>query len=175
VIRECIIHRGPVYIFMPLDLSMEEVPKSLLDKPIDLSLPIDTNTQNAAIEAIINTLVEAQNPCLFVDGLTQRYGARAEARAIANLLQIPAYSANMGKCVVDESEAYFVGMYQGIVSDPEVAAGFEKSDCVFLIGSIAADTNSGGLTRKFEKEKGIQVNANNVVASSLILHSVGAF
>ncbi|KAF2433106.1 pyruvate decarboxylase-like protein [Tothia fuscella] len=163
VIRECVIQRAPVYIFMPLDLSMEEVPRSLLDTPIDLSLPIDTKVQTKAVDAIISALTEAKNPALFVDGLVQRHGAREECKALAKALNITTYTANMGKGVIDETEPYFAGMYGGVISDPELLEAFEKSDCVLLLGNIAADTNSGGLTRKFEKDEGIQVNANNVV------------
>jgi pyruvate decarboxylase len=154
---------------MPLDLSMEHVPKSLLDTPIDTSLPVDAAAQDAAVDAILETLTIAKNPCLFVDGLVQRYAAKEECRALAQKLQLPVYSANMGKSIIDETEPYFVGMYMGVVSDPEVLQGVESSDCVVALGSIAADTNSGGMSRKFNKDNGIEINANSVVVSCIIV------
>jgi pyruvate decarboxylase len=150
---------------MPLDLSMEHVPKSLLDKPIDTSLPVDTAAQDAAVDAILETLSAAKNPCLFVDGLVHRYAAKEECKALAQKLQLPTYSPALGKAIIDETEPYFVGMYQGIVSDPEVIEAVEASDCALVVGSIAADTNSGGFTRKFKKDSGIEVYANSVVVS----------
>jgi pyruvate decarboxylase len=165
-IRECVIHKAPVYIFMPLDLSMEHVPKSLLDTPIDTSLPVDSAAENAAVDAIVEALTAAKNPCLFVDGLVHRYGAREECRALAKLLEFPVYSANMGKSIIDETEPYFAGMYQGVVSDPEISEAIEATDCPLILGSIPADTNSGGLTRNFKKDGGIEINANNVVVIS---------
>jgi pyruvate decarboxylase len=158
---------------MPLDLSMEHVAKSLLDTPIDTSLPVDAAAQDAAVDAILETLAAARNPCLFVDGLVQRYAANDECRALAKKLQLPVYAANMGKSIIDETEPYFAGMYQGVVSDPEILEAVEASDCVVQLGSIAADTNSGGLSRKFNKDAGVEIYPNNVVVSctSLQLHS----
>ena len=52
VIRECFIKSGPVYIFLPLDLSAEEVDASLLNTPIDISPHVDNKAQETAVDAI---------------------------------------------------------------------------------------------------------------------------
>jgi pyruvate decarboxylase len=154
---------------MPLDLCWQHVPASLLDKPIDLSLPRDEAAIDRAVDAIIERLKQAHNPALFVDGLVSRYSARAECRAIADKLKLPTYSANMGKAIIDETADYFAGMYQGAISDPEMAEAFEKSDCLLVLGNINADTNSGGFSRKIRPDSSIEVNVDDVVVSPLIL------
>jgi pyruvate decarboxylase len=163
VIRECVIQSAPVYIFLPADLCQEHVPKSLLSKPIDLSIHVDVKAQDAAITAITEALSSAENPSLFVDSLAHKHGARQECRALARKLQIPTYSAGMGKGILDETDHYYGGMYSGAISDPEVIAAIEASDCTLTVGSVAADTNSGFFGRKWREN--IEINPTNVVVS----------
>ncbi|KAF2400301.1 pyruvate decarboxylase isoenzyme [Trichodelitschia bisporula] len=163
VIRECVISCGPVYIFMPIDMSSEPVPSSLLSTPIDFSPPIDSDAQNRAVEAIVGALREARSPCLFVDALVQRYDAREDCAALAKRLRVPVYSTHMGKATVDETEEFYAGIYHGQVDDKAICEGIESSDCVLVLGSVNADTNSGGFTRKIRKDAEVQINPNNVV------------
>lgn len=163
VIRECVIQSAPVYIFLPLDLSQEKVSKSLLSKAIDLSIHVDEKAQDAAITAILDTLSQAENPSLFVDSLAHKHGARQETRALAKKLQIPTYSAGMGKGILDETEPYFVGMYSGPISDQWIISAVESSDCTLTVGSVNADTNTGFFGRKFKEN--IEINSTNVVVS----------
>jgi pyruvate decarboxylase len=167
VIRECIIQSAPVYIFIPLDLSQEKVSRSLLSKPIDLSIHVDEEVQDAAITAILDALSHAQNPSLFVDSLAHKYDARQETRALAKKLQVPTYSAGLGKGILDETEPYFIGMYSGSISEQWIISAVESSDCTLTLGSVNADTNSGFFGRKFKEN--IEINATNVVVS-LIFH-----
>ena len=163
VIRECIVRSGPVYIFVPLNMAHEELPASLLDTPIDLSLPVDKKAQTAAVEAIVAALKDAKKPAIFADTLTQRHNAVPEARALAKKLRIPAYAANMGKGVLDETDDFWVGMYHGQVNWPGVTEALESSDLIVVLGSLPSDTNTGGFGRNFDTGKTIYINPNDVV------------
>ena len=150
---------------MPLDLCWQHVPASLLDTPIDVSIPADDAAIDEAINAILTRLRDAQSPVLLVDGLVSRHHARQECRALAEALKIPTYSSNMGKAIIDETLPYFAGMYQGAISDPFIAEALEASDCVLVLGNINADTNTGGFSRKIRPEACIEVNVYNVTVS----------
>ncbi|KAF2101247.1 pyruvate decarboxylase-like protein [Rhizodiscina lignyota] len=163
VIRECMVRSGPVYIFIPLNMVHEELPASLLDTPIDLSLPVDIKAQTAAVEAIKTALQEAKKPAIFADALTHRHNAVPEARALAKRLQIPAFAANMGKGILDESDDFWVGIYHGQVNWPGVTDALESSDLILVLGSLPCDTNTGGFQRKFGTDKTIEINPNYVV------------
>ncbi|KAF9636700.1 Thiamine pyrophosphate enzyme TPP-binding protein [Lasiodiplodia theobromae] len=163
VIRECFIHSRPVYIFLPLDLSQETVPHSLLSTPLDLSLPITPSTQTAAATAILSALRTATNPAIFIDCLTQRHGAVAEARALVSSLRLPVYASNMGKCIVDECGEYYVGTLNGKLGAPGVAEALGAADVVLVVGDLPADTNTGAFTRPIEMGRAVVVNPFDVV------------
>ncbi len=82
VIRECFIKSGPVYIFLPLDLSAEEVDAKLLDTPIDIHPHPDSAAQKEAVDAILTKLAESKHPSLLIDALVHRFNAVPEATAL---------------------------------------------------------------------------------------------
>ncbi|KKY28027.1 putative pyruvate decarboxylase [Diplodia seriata] len=143
VIRECFIQSRPVYIFLPLDLSQETVPASLLSTPLSLTPAIDASAQSAAASAILAALRAAANPSVFVDCLTQRHNAVGEARALVDALRLPVYASNMGKAIVDETHALYVGALNGKLAAPGVAEALGKSDVVLVLGDLPCDTNTG--------------------------------
>ncbi|KAL1613573.1 hypothetical protein SLS54_010478 [Diplodia seriata] len=165
VIRECFIQSRPVYIFLPLDLSQETVPSSLLSTPLSLTPAIDTAAQSAAASAILAALRAAANPSVFVDCLTQRHGAVGEARALVQALGLPVYASNMGKAIVDETHALYVGAMNGKLAAPGVAEALAASDVVLVLGDLPCDTNTGAFTRPIDVAGGgaVVVNPFDVV------------
>ncbi|KAF2634889.1 pyruvate decarboxylase [Massarina eburnea CBS 473.64] len=161
VIRECFIQSGPVYIFLPLDLSAEKVPRSLLDTPIDVDPKIDQSAQEEATKAIISAISSAKHPILLVDTLVKRFGASTEARELATKLQVPVFSANMGKGVVDETDENYIGVWNGEISAPGVKEEAKKNDLVITLGYLPADTNTAGFSRRISGES-VHINPFDV-------------
>lgn len=169
VIRECFIKSGPVYIFLPLDLSAEEVDASLLDTPIDTEPHVDAAAQDAAVKAITAALAEAKHPSVIVDAWVQRFGAATEAQQFVRKLNVPLFSANMGKGVVDETEETYVGVWNGEVSSPGVKEAAKQADLLVTLGFIPCDTNSAGFSRKVDDKMTVHVNPFDVVVSLPLL------
>ncbi|KAJ4362074.1 hypothetical protein N0V83_011016 [Neocucurbitaria cava] len=168
VIRECYLKSGPVYIFLPLDLTAEEVDAGLLDTPIDVLPAVDEKAQEEAVKAVVQAIKEAERPTLVVDALVQRFGAEEEARELVKKLGVPFFSANMGKGVVDETEETYVGVWNGDVSTPGVKQAAMAADLVVTLGYIPADTNSASFSRKLDEKATIHVNPHEVVVSSIL-------
>jgi pyruvate decarboxylase len=103
---------------MPLDLAMEEVPAGLLNTKIDLSLPVDPKAQDAAVDAIKQAITKAQNPSILIDALVHRHDAVEETRKLVDKLQIPFYTANCGKSIINETHPLYIGVYNGKISSP---------------------------------------------------------
>ncbi|KAH7351452.1 pyruvate decarboxylase-like protein [Pyrenochaeta sp. MPI-SDFR-AT-0127] len=163
VIRECFIKSGPVYIFLPLDLSAEKVDSSLLDTPIDVEPHVDTAAQDAAVKAIVSELSAAKHPSLLIDAWVQRFGAASEAQELVKKLSVPFFSANMGKGIVDESLETYVGVWNGEVSSPGVKEAAKAADLVVTLGYIPADTNSASFSRKLDAGNSVHINPHDVV------------
>ncbi|OAG06520.1 pyruvate decarboxylase-like protein [Paraphaeosphaeria sporulosa] len=158
VIRECVVKSGPVYIFLPLDLSAEMVDAKLLDTPIDLKPTTDEKKQAEAVDAISKALAEAKHPILLVDVLTRRFRAVEETRQLARRLGVPIFASNMGKGIVDETEEMYGGVWMGQVSSPGVLDEVKKADLVITLGYLPADTNSGGFSRKLDEATTIRID-----------------
>ena len=160
VLRDCIIQRQPVYIFLPIDYTSRQVSKSLLETPIDTSLPIDKGNEDAAVQDILNALYNAKRPSLFIDYLANRYGV-SQTQSLINKLQIPFYSSNMGKGAFNGDDANYVGVYNGTMSLPGIAEAIEACDLVISIGWLLADTNSF-FSRKIRDELRVDIMPDHV-------------
>lgn len=123
---------------------------------------MDTKAQDSAVSAIIEALSSASNPAVYVDCLTQRHNAVSEARALVEKLQLPIYSSNMGKCIIDESNPLHIGTMNGKLAAPGVTEAFAKADTVLLLGDLPADTNTGAFTRAIDAATSIIVNPFDV-------------
>ncbi|KAF9690874.1 hypothetical protein EKO04_011179 [Ascochyta lentis] len=163
VIRECFIQSGPVYIFLPLDLSGEQVDASLLSTPIDISPKFDSEAQNAAVSAIISALSEAKHPSLLIDALAHRFDAIPETESLVWKLSVPFFSANMGKGIIDETSPHYIGVWNGAVGTPGVREAAESADLMIILGYLPADTNSGGFSRNVDSNTTIEINPHDVV------------
>lgn len=168
VIRECFLKSGPVYIFLPLDLSSEEVDEGLLDTPIDVEPAVDFTAQENAVKAIMSAIAEAAHPSILVDAWTQRFGAAKEAQELVRKLNVPYFSANMGKGVVDETEETYIGVWNGEVSSPGVKEAAKAADLIITLGYIPCDTNSAGFSRKVDDAKAIHINPHDVVVKGTV-------
>ncbi|KAJ4360824.1 uncharacterized protein N0V89_001391 [Didymosphaeria variabile] len=163
VIRECVMKSGPVYIFLPLDLSAEMVDAELLKTHIDLRQRLDEEKQNEAVEAIAEALKAAKHPTLLVDVLTRRFGAAEETRQLAKKLNVPVFASNMGKGIVNETEEMYGGVWMGAVSSPGVLDEVKKADLVVTLGYLPADTNSGGFSRNLTEARTIRIEPHEVI------------
>lgn len=163
VIRQCFIKSGPVYIFLPLDLSAEHVDASLLDTPIDTSPHIDTEAQNTAVSAITSALSAAKHPSILVDALVQRFDAISETHRLVDALGVPVFAANMGKGIIDETSPHYIGVWNGAIGTPGVREAAEAADLTLTLGYLPADTNSGGFSRTIDEGRTIHINPHSVV------------
>ena len=162
VLRECFVKSGPVYIFVPIDLVDQHVPAKALHTPIKLDPDQDEQAVEEASKAVMEALSSSKNPALFVDCLTHRHQASTEARDLVDNLRIPVYTSNMGKGIIDETNKYYVDVYNGGPSRPGVQDAFEKHDFVLVLGNLPSDTNAGGFTRIFP-QNAAYVNAHDSV------------
>ncbi|KAM0438555.1 hypothetical protein ACHAPT_001305 [Fusarium lateritium] len=148
VIRECWLKSLPVYIFVPMDFVHIPVSARHLEQPIDLTYPVNTENEARAVQHIVDAVSNAKKPLLLVDGLVSRHGAVEQTRQLANLLNLPVFTAPMGKGITDETLPIWSGIYAGEVSAPGLKQYVEESDCIINLGPFLSDSNTGGHSRQ---------------------------
>ena len=162
VLRECFRQSGPVCIFVPIDIVDLPVPAQALKMPLDLKPEVDEKAVDDAAQRVLQVLSASKSPGAFVDCLVHRHQAVAETKELLEKLTLPIYTSNMAKGIIDESNQYYAGLYNGEPSGPGVEAAFKKHDALLILGALPSDTNSGGFSRHTPTNISINLNPQNV-------------
>jgi indolepyruvate decarboxylase len=135
----------PVYMELPSDIAYLdiEVPAAplMLAQP-----PSDPERLQSCTAAIAARLSGATSPAILVDQDADRYGAAAEVMELAGKMQIPVAVTGPAKAVIDETFAYYAGIYNGKASEPYTREAIEESDCLLSIAYRPIDGTSGDFT-----------------------------
>lgn len=136
-IRECWIHKQPVYIMLPSNMVTEKIEGINLHTPIDLSEPPnDPEKEDYLVASILKSLYTANNPVVMVDVGAIRHHCLAEVNALLEKTKLPVFVAPMGKSAVNEQIPNFGGVYAGKASHPQVAAAVEAADLILSVGPL---------------------------------------
>ncbi len=135
----------PVYMELPsdiayLDIEVPAAPLMLADPPSD---PERLKSCTAAIAGLLS---KAKSPAILVDEDVARYGIATEVMGLAEKLQAPVAVTGPAKGAIDETFAYYAGVYNGKASAPETREAIEGSDCLLSIGYRPIDGTSGDFT-----------------------------
>lgn len=160
-IREAYVHQRPVYIGLPANLVDLNVPASLLNTPIDLSLkPNDPDAQTEVIETVLDLVAQAKNPVILVDACASRHDCRPEVAQLIDATNFPAFTTPMGKSGVNESHPRFGGVYVGTLSEPAVKEAVESADLVLSIGALLSDFNTGSFSYSYKTKNIVEFHSD---------------
>ncbi|KAK6867997.1 Pyruvate decarboxylase [Candida tropicalis] len=160
-IRDAYVYQRPVYIGLPSNLVDVKVPKSLLDKKIDLSLhPNEPESQAEVIETVEKFISEASNPVILVDACAIRHNCLKEVAELIAETQFPVFTTPMGKSSVDESNPRFGGVYVGSLSSPDVKEAVESADLVLSVGAMLSDFNTGAFSYNYKTRNVVEFHSD---------------
>lgn len=151
-IREAFINQRPSYLAFPSNMVDVQVPKSLLDTPIDVSIPEnDENEEDEVIERVLELIEKAKNPIILIDACCGRHNSTTEARKLIDLTNYRFALTPMakGSKFIDESHKNFAGVYVGSLSYPQVKDAVESSDLVLSLGAMLSDFNTGSFSYSY--------------------------
>jgi indolepyruvate decarboxylase len=94
---------------------------------------------------------------VLADFLVDRFGCRPEVQRLIDYGSFPYATLSMGKGVLEESRAGFLGVYSGRPSDPAVRDAIESADIVITVGVIFADVLTAGFTQRIDPERLIDI------------------
>jgi indolepyruvate decarboxylase len=135
----------PVYMELPSDIACLDI--EVPNAPLVLAQPpSDPERLQSCITAIARHLSDATSPAILVDQDADRYGAAAEVMELAAKMQLPVAVTGPAKAVIDETFPYYVGIYNGKASPPNVVEAIEGSDCLLSVAYRPIDGTSGDFT-----------------------------
>lgn len=153
VLTTMVYEHRPVYIGVPVDMSYLPCDSAGLKTPIETSLsPNDGALQRKVVAELRSMLEEKQHPIIIVDGNAIRNSLVPECKKLSELTGLPTFTTCMGKGGPDESTPNFGGVYEGAGTHQGVKKAVESSDCVFWIGNVQTDFNTGEFTNKVATE-----------------------
>lgn len=179
VLWSCIKHKKPVYIEIPRNIALQPLPIVFKDEasleayhhPTHPVIPKSTPACRAAAEEplldkIQSILDKCSNPIIWAGHEILRYNLSKFVLQFAEKYQIPIVSTLLGKTVVNENHPLFLGVYLGEMSVPHVKAAIERSDCIFQLGALLSDVDTGIFTAKQDYKHKINCNADEISIDS---------
>lgn len=146
-LQACILQSRPVYIELPTNMVKARVPAADLEKPIDLSIPInDEGFEDTEVDLILNKIYASKQPFIVVDGFTSRYGISDEADELVRETGFPTSTTPFGKGIVNETYPNFYGMYAGIAGRQVYMPWARGCDLVLRLGPLNSDVNTFGFS-----------------------------
>jgi indolepyruvate decarboxylase len=135
----------PVYMELPSDITYLDIEAPTA--PLILAEPIsDPERLSSCVAAIARRLSAATSPAILVDADAGRFGVAPALMELAEKVQAPVAAINAAKSVIDETFPHYLGIYAGKVSEPQVRAAIETSDCLLSIGYRPIEVTTGDFT-----------------------------
>jgi indolepyruvate decarboxylase len=169
LIAAALYHRRPVYMAFPTDYATSPVIGTALARSYPKS---DRGALSAATTAILADMAGAKTVCALPGYLLSRTGLAAQGHDLIKTANLPFATMFWDKCVLDETSANFVGMYDGRLMNEEVRAFVENCDLVIGIGAVPTDFNTGSFTARIERAKSIDIQHHSVRVGEAVFNNV---
>lgn len=153
---------GPCHLDIPYDLYVTKADVEIPD-PEHWSTPMSWRTPASpeAVEKALDLLVKTPRALILAGGGVMVSGATEELKALATYLNIPVYTTLMGKGVMSEEDALYLGV-AGCWGDYPAAEAARNADVILAIGARFADLHCAswlpGYTYNIPPTKLIQVD-----------------
>jgi acetolactate synthase-1/2/3 large subunit len=153
---------GPVLVSVPMDIFSKEVDVSLFQR-------LTHNTKNfqkpsiddITAKKIIETLIKAKNPLLYVGGGIMLANAAEELKELVDHLSIPVAHSLMGKSALSDDHALTLGM-TGFWGTEFINNKCKEADYILALGTRFAEADSSSweseYTFNFPPTKLIQID-----------------
>lgn len=162
---------GPVLIDLPLDVQKGEIEYDpSLDSKLEFLKPKPSNRQ---IEKAIELILAAKNPILLLGGGVIIANATVDALELAEYLQMPIVTTQMGKGAIPPGHALYAGQV-GIQCNTRCGnKTFLESDLVLGIGCRFNDRHTGALDVYTKGRKFIHINIDPMQIGKIIAPELG--
>ncbi|WP_404434627.1 thiamine pyrophosphate-binding protein [Microbacterium lacus] len=133
---------GPVLVDVPMDVFSAEVDVALFDKVISNTRSLAKPTiEEAVAEQIVQNLIDADRPVLYVGGGIVAADAAAELKEFAEILSLPVAHSLMGKGALPDDSPLVLGM-TGFWGTAFVNDTTRTADWILALGTRFAEADS---------------------------------
>jgi acetolactate synthase I/II/III large subunit len=133
---------GPVLVSVPMDIFSMEVDTALFEKINHHTKTLHKpSIDDETAKQIINRLVQAKNPVLYVGGGIMLANATKELREFVDHLSIPVAHSLMGKGAISDDHPYTLGM-TGFWGTKYINNKCKVADYIFALGTRFAEADS---------------------------------
>ncbi|MBA3816993.1 MAG: alpha-keto acid decarboxylase family protein [Parachlamydiaceae bacterium] len=157
----CLKVKKPVYIEIPRDMV-----DAALIAPKKIFYPTQEKSDAHALEEAMHEfeviLKTCHKPVIWVGHEIQRFQMQAALLAFAEKYRIPIVSSLLGKTTISEYHPLFVGVYQGEMSRPEVVEFVNNCDCLFMMGLMLTDVETGIFTAKLDQDLKVIASSDGI-------------
>lgn len=164
-ITEAFINQRPAYLAFPSNLVEVQVPKSLLDKPLNVEMPKnDEAVESEVIETTLEMIAKSKKPIILIDACCVRHNSTMEAKRLIDLTNFRFALTPMakGSKFIDENHKNFCGVYVGSLSYPKVKEAVESADLVISLGAMLSDFNTGSFSYSYQTKNVIEFHSNYI-------------
>ncbi|CNE09260.1 thiamine pyrophosphate-binding protein [Yersinia nurmii] len=171
VLVAALFHRKPVYLLMPADVV--EAPLHAYPNDLELQSPLlSPASLHAFTLAARELLTSAHQVSVLADFLVDRFGATEVLRGWLSQTHLTCSTLLMGKGVIDESRAEFMGTYSGASSEIVVRQAIENADVLIMLGVWFVDTITCGFSQQIPMEKRIDIQPFEARVGSQIFSQI---
>src|SRR5881397_1652361 len=160
VLHAALRFKRPVYIELPRD--MAGVAGSPHHRPREWHEASDPRTLRAALDEAVAWINAAKKPVILADVEVHRFGLQRELLKLAQRTNIPVAATMLGKSVIGEHYAFYLGVYEGALGREAVRRYVESSDCVIMLGAFMTDINLGIFTARLEPARCIYATSEKL-------------
>lgn len=155
LIAEALYHRRPVYMAFPTDIANQPVVSSAEPLRAPWSDPCSLTL---AADAVVAALQDARTACILPGILVARTQLQPALQAVVDASGLPFATMFMDKCVLDEQQPAYIGMYAGRLINDDVREFVEGCDQILAVGTMFTDINTGAFTARLDPSKMIEID-----------------
>ncbi|MFQ5665396.1 MAG: alpha-keto acid decarboxylase family protein [Candidatus Binatia bacterium] len=157
VLAAALRYKRPVYIELPRD--MVSVPGTVASPPPGSPEASDAEALREALGEAVKMINGARKPVVIAGVEVHRFGLQDTLLQLMTKTNLPVAATVLGKSVIAEHHARYLGVYEGAMGHEDVRQYVETSDCLILLGAFMSDLNLGVFTARLDQGRSISVTS----------------
>ncbi|MCX3068217.1 alpha-keto acid decarboxylase family protein [Cetobacterium somerae] len=142
VLNVCFTEKIPVYIELSSDIAGQEI-EVVSETPV-YKFETDQKTLGSFVAKLSSLLSTSKGQAILADYEVSRHKLEKELSTFIESAKIPCTTLSMGKGVIDETSKYFMGTYNGVLSNDTIKKVAENTDLLLMIGAVFTDSTTAG-------------------------------